>query len=314
MYLTLTVNWIMYPTLFIWMEICLGIFCPILMMAGLTLLGIAVVYMTAGQIDGKVLISYLLPIVKIVSATTVNMKPRKNMRFWTFLNGGCIKISEPCGTTSQLRHYLDTNPATWVLASIIVTSVLIATMYFVLYGLIVSNASPLTIDDCNEYNWICYRGKTIIRDEISCTEASTPANTTNAICYRFISLRETDNVGSGLAGAAAIYYLAIHIIPYMVYVILLLERLKKTKLWSLPILILGAICGILSVLSLVIFRFSISLLQLLLLSICLMAVGVLVGFSDTKVILEEPEVRKSIITAIDSKNTFKLQEMLRVHE
>ena len=66
----------------------LGLLCPVTMLIGFTLLGIVVMYATAGQVDGKVLISYLLPTVDLVSATTTSDLKRKT-RYWKFA-GVCI--------------------------------------------------------------------------------------------------------------------------------------------------------------------------------------------------------------------------------
>ena len=69
-------------------KIILGVLCPVTMLIGCTLLGIVVMYATAGQVDGKVLISYLLPTVDLVSATTTSDLKRKT-RYWKFA-GVCI--------------------------------------------------------------------------------------------------------------------------------------------------------------------------------------------------------------------------------
>ena len=92
-----TVKWIFFATLtkmdrslemYTAMTTALGLLCPITMLIGCTLLGIVVMYATAGQVDGKVLISYLLPTVDLVSAVTTSDLKRKT-RYWKFA-GVCI--------------------------------------------------------------------------------------------------------------------------------------------------------------------------------------------------------------------------------
>ena len=301
--------------MFVVMQVCLGIFCPVLLMGGFTLLGIALEYATAGQVDCRILISYLLPTVKIVLTTTVS-KPRKNQQYWAFSNGGCIRIKEPCGSKSQLRHYFDTTPATWKLMVIVYFTALVSTIFFVLYGLTKTETSNLTVADCDKYGWICLKGETLYREEISCVNASYSLQVgKNAVrCYRFRHPLELDDIWSELAGAVAIHIIAINAIPLIINGILFLQKLKKTKLWALPLLILGGLGVTISIACVNVFQFSSSIIHFLLVSFCMLAIGALIAFSNIDIMIYAPDVRRSIIVGIDYKNTYVLEEKLQSKE
>ena len=294
-------------------QVCLGIFCPVLLMAGFTLLGIVLEYATAGQVDCRILISHLLPTVKTALATTVS-EPRKNLLYWTFCNGGCIRIKDPCGNKSQLRHYFDTTPATWILMVIVYVSVLVSTIFFVLYGLTKTETSNITVADCDKYNWICLDGETLYREEISCVNASYLMGKNTVRCYRFRELLELDDIWSEIAGVVSIYIIAINVIPLIIHGIVFLQKLKKTKLWSLPFLIMGGLGVIICIVCINIFRFSSSIIHFILASFCMLAIGALVVFSNIDIMIYAPDVRRSIIVGIDYKNTYALEEKLQLKE
>ena len=301
--------------IFVVIQVCLGIFCPVLLMGGFTLLGIALEYATAGQVDCRILISYLLPTVKIVLTTTVS-KPRKNLQYWAFSNGGCIRIKEPCGSKSQLRHYFDTTPATWTLMVIVYFSALVSTIFFVVYGLTLKSENDLTVAECDEYGWICLEGETLYREEISCVNASYSLQVgKNAVrCYRFRQPLELDDIGSGLAGAVAIYIVAINAIPLIIHGILFLQKLKKTKLWASPFLVLGGLGVTISIACANVFRLSSSIIHLSLVSFCVLAIGALIASSNIDIMIYALDVRRSIIVGIDYKNTYVLEEKLQSKE
>ena len=297
--------------LFVVMQVCLGIFCPVLLMAGFTLLGIVLEYATAGQVDCRILISYLLPTVKMVLTTTVS-KPRKNLQYWAFSNGGCIRIKEPFGKVSQLRHYFDTTPATWTLMVIVYFTILVSSMFFIIYGFLKFETCDLTIAKCNKYNWICYKSDSIVREAIPCVNASVLSGTTAVMCSRFRRSHELDDIWSAIAGAVAIHIIAVNVIPLIIHGILFLEKLKKTKLWALPFLMLGIMGVIIFSAFIIFFRFSSSAIEFLLVSLCMLAIGALVAFSNIDIMIYAPNVRRSIIVGIDYKNTYALEEKLQL--
>lgn len=293
----------------------LSILCPILAMVGCTLLGIALSYATCGQVDGKRFIVYLLPMVKMATVTTMN-KPARKLQFWTFSTGACIAINKPRGGITQLRRYLDTTPATWVLMLIIYISVLVSTGFFVDFGVVIRKDFNPTSDDCSKYNWHCYeKVNTMQGGAVACGHGGDTSNVTEElICYRFSDLSELEDVGVALGGALAVYLVSTYFIPYLIRIWLLLEKLKTTKLWALPPLVLGCV-GTVGTLALTVFYPSSSVTtHSMLVSLCLIAIGILVALSRTQVIIYPPEVQRSVIVQVDCQDTYKIAMRLQTRE
>ncbi len=76
-------------------------------------------YTSAGQIDFRVILSYMLASVKLVNGEVVH-PTRLTFRYWMIGEFFYIRLRTPRGNAKQLRYYIDRTPATYFLAAIVV--------------------------------------------------------------------------------------------------------------------------------------------------------------------------------------------------
>ena len=180
-------------------------------------------------------------------------------------------IKNPRGNVTQLRHYLDTTPATWTLMLFIYFSVVVAFVFFVNFGLVVRVDGTMEPEECDRHNWHCYVVD-IVQVLMPCIEAHNTSNT-KVICYRLSTGSELDNIGVGVGGAVAVYLIATYLLPLLIQGVLMLEKVKKTKLWSVLIMVVGIAGFIISLTSMVFFPLSSNIIHALLFSLCMLPIG-----------------------------------------
>ncbi len=285
-------------------NVVLNILCPAFTIIGLLLFLHVVMYTSAGQIDFRVILSYMLASVKLVNGEMIH-PPKLTYKYWVIGEFFYIRLRTPRGNPKQLRYYIDRTPATHFLAAVVVLAFTLAA-WLCLEALLVENltiTTPITDDDCNGHT--CVRGLT----PVSCSDVlnSTEKETLDCILFR-IQLDILDSSFQVIT-AFLVYIGAVQLLRFIITTFSILLLIYTTKIWGVVLLI----CHILLFLALVVLVIMedmdfASKAQLTALPILFLPMDLLLLSGGVREVIEEPQRTRGIM--VQPKQHFEgLQHM-----
>ena len=213
-------------------NIVLNILCPAFAIIGLLLFLHVVMYTSAGQIDFRHILSYMLASVKLVNGEVVH-PPKLTFKYWMIGDLFYIRLRTPRGNPKQLRYYIDRTPATYFLAAVVVLAFTLAA-WLCLEALLVETVTittPITDDDCNGHT--CVRGLT----PVSCSDVLniTEKETLDCILFR-IQLDILDSSFQVIT-AFLVYIGTVQLLRFIITTVSILLLIYTTKTWGVVLLI-----------------------------------------------------------------------------
>ena len=272
-------------------NVVLNILCPAFAIIGLLLFLHVVMYTSAGQIDFRVIISYMLASVKLVNGEMIH-PPKLTFKYWVIGEFFYIRLRTPRGNPKQLRYYIDRTPATYFLAAVVILAFTLG-VWLCLEALLVENltiTTPITDDDCNGHT--CVRGLT----PVSCSDVLniTEKETLDCILFRI----QLDILASSFQVITAflVYIGAIQLLRFIITIFSILLLIYTTKIWGVVLLI----CHILLFLALVVLVITedmdfASKAQLTALPILFLPMDLLLLSGGVREVIEEPQRTRGIM-------------------
>ena len=283
-------------------NLALNILCPAFGIIGVLLILNVVTYTSAGQIDFRVLYSYMLASTKIVYGELIH-PPKLTFKFWVIGELFYLRLRTPQGNPKHLRYYIDRTPATYFLAAFVCLAFTLA-MWACLEVMLLDSVTvttPVTEDDCSGYT--CLHGWT----PVSCSKAVHLNITDNVILYCILFRVEVSIYHSSnkLIAAVLLYIAAVQLLKWIVTTVAFLLLICQTKIWGV-ILLISHILLFIAILVIVIEMDSVDLntkANLTAIPILFIPMDFLLLSGGIKHAIQEPERTRCII--VKPKNYFK---------
>ena len=273
-------------------SVVLNILCPAFAIFGLLLFLHVVMYTSAGQIDFRLLLSYMLASVKLVNGEVVH-PPKLTFKYWMIGDLFYIRLRIPRGNPKQLRYYIDRTPATYFLAAIVVLAFTLAA-WLCLEALLLDTltiTTPVTDDDLSGY--ICLRGLTAL----SHTEVLNVNDTMTLNCVLFRIQLNIYHSSNELITAIILYIAAVELLKFIVTAVSILLLVYRSKIWGVVLLICNLLLFI-AVLVIVTVMDSIGAptkAKLTALPILFLPMGFLLLSGGVREVIQEPQKTRGII-------------------
>ena len=213
-------------------SVVLNILCPAFAIFGIFLFLHVVMYTSAGQIDFRVILSYMLASVKLVNGEVVP-PPRLNFKYWMIGDLFYIRLRTPRGNPKQLRYYIDRTPATYVLAAVVVLAFTLAA-WLCLEALLVESltiTTPVTDDDFSGYT--CVHGLTAL----SHTDVLNVNDTRTLNCVLFRIQFNIYHSSNELITAILLYIAAVQLLKFLATIVSILLLVYRSKIWGVVLLL-----------------------------------------------------------------------------
>lgn len=274
---------------FIVPELILGLICPLLACVGCALLAIVGKYITAEQIDLRIIIPQMLP--------SVVLKPEKSSMYWVIIEHFHIELRKPWGQAGELKHAISRNLSTWLLAVIVGLAVTLSASSFinrsVVQTLTVPTAEFLEESDiCLTYS--CFTAVTFNHLNVTCSDVNSMdwTNINIVHCFKFIPL--SSETIANLAIAVSFYLATVYFIQVIFVVATVLHVEKSHIVWGIFFVIAGVVTfgGALFYIFLPHFakiRLDVILAgQIILVAVYLVIIGVLLCTGDVYAVKKKP--------------------------
>ena len=218
---------------YIIVEVIVGLVMPILLVIAAAIFSVFLEYITKGSIEARVIISRLLPVVKIVQG--------EEHDYWVILDRFYFQLSTHdkdmrSGKAKSCGNMCSTTPATWIITIIVALAFLLATSYFMNSNI----TQQTTLKSCPHvsYEVDCFNKSTY--NYIDCqNEEVANMNFTLIHCFRFLRFGRDSDVIGGLARAFAFYLATLAFFTTAFHVVNVLLNFKPTRLWGIGYVILG---------------------------------------------------------------------------
>jgi hypothetical protein len=224
---------------YIVVELLVGLVMPISVIISFTIFAIFLEYITQGSIDGRVLITRLLPVVRVVEG--------EENDYWVILNRFYFQMSSH---DSKVRHnekpkscidMCSRTPSTWIITTIVSIGFLMGVSYFM--NATVAQQTNLTQCPRVVYEIDCFNGSF---SYVDCSDASQASNVTALHCFRFLRFGQDSDIVGGLSRAFAFYLTAVAFFATSFHVVEILINFKPSRLWGIPFLVLGVVLFIIA--------------------------------------------------------------------
>ena len=283
-------------------KIVLNILCPAFGIVGLFLVLNVVTYISAGQIDCRVLYSFMLASAKIVNAELVH-PPKLTFKLWVIGDLFYLRLRTPRGNPKHLSYYIDRTPATYFLAAFVCLAFTVAA-WLCLEAMLwesVTVTTPVTEDDCSGYT--CLHRWT----PVSCSEAVHLNITDNTMLFCVLFRVEVNIYHSSnkLIAAVILYIAAVQLLKWIATIIAFLLLIYQTRIWGV-VLLIGLILLFIAILVIVIETDSIDLTtkaKLVAIPILFIPMNFLLLSGGIKHAIQEPQRTRCII--VKSKQYFE---------
>ena len=212
--------------------VVLNILCPAFAIFGLLLILHVVMYTSAGQIDFRLILSYMLASVRIVNGEMIH-PPKLTFKYWMIGDLFYIRQRTPRGNPKQLRYYIDRTPATYFLAAIVVLAFTLAA-WLCLEALLVETltiTTPITDNDCNGHT--CVRGLT----PVSCSDVLNITEKETLDCFLFRTQLDILDSSLQVITAFLLYIAAVQLLRFIISTVSILLLIYTTKIWGVVLLI-----------------------------------------------------------------------------
>lgn len=262
--LVLYVLFLLYPLVVLWMivvaydffnqatfqvwpfivtELIVGLVCPIFLLIGSALLSIVIAFVTAEQVDLRIVIQRMLPSVVLVNGQTCDDNPT-TFKFWVIVDQFYIKLKEPFGKLGQLRHAIDRNLSTWLIVLIGGLAMILTVSYFVNQTLVQALTVPvqeylMESDIC--VNYACFNETNFAYFDVNCSDVSaTNFEFTSFLhCFRFLEFGKDADIITNLGVSVGFYLATVHFFQIIFIVITILMHIKPTKAWGILMMVAG---------------------------------------------------------------------------
>ena len=230
-------------TVYIVVEVLVGLITPTIAIISASLYSVFLEYVTQGSLDARVIITRLLPVVKLVKGL--------RSQYWVIGNRFYFEIkkldfssrhdeedtdgnddddSVPC------TKYCSRTPSTWILAIIVSLGFLLSTSYFMNENI----TEQITVRSCphSSIETDCFNQTTF--DYVDCSDPDV-SNTTYELlhCFRFLRFgRDTDIIG-GVSRSFAFYLATLAFFTSAFHIANVLINFLPTKLWGVGFIIIS---------------------------------------------------------------------------
>ena len=221
----------MWP--YIIVEVIVGLVMPILLVIAVIIFSVFLEYITKGSIEARVIISRLLPVIKIVQG--------ENYDYWVILDRFYFQLTTHdrdmrLGKAKSCGKMCSTTPATWIITIIVALAFLLATSYFMNSN--ITQQTTLTSCPHVSYEVDCFNKSTY--NYIDCqNEEVANISFTLIHCFRFLRFGRDSDVIGGIARAFAFYLATLAFFTTAFHVVNVLVNFKPTRLWGIGYVILG---------------------------------------------------------------------------
>ena len=291
--------------IYILVELLVGLITPILAVIAAAIFSIFLEYITQGSIDGRVLITRFLPVVKLV-------KGQKH-QYWTIFDRFYFELS-PHDVSSreeddtdddhyvQCSRYCSRTPATWILATIVSLAFLLAVSYFMNQNI----TQQMTVRSCphESVEVDCFNQTNF--NYINCDDPEIANSTFELLhCFRFLRFGRDSDIIGGLSRSFAFYLATLAFFSSAFHVADILINFQPSKLWGilfvvLSVLMTGAGLAIMLTEEAVILRIDIiQTIQVYFVAIFIFLIGLLLLLGKWWQRLSEPGKGKSGRVALE---------------
>ena len=218
---------------YIVVEVIVGLVMPILLVIAVIIFSVFLEYITKGSIEARVIISKLLPVIKIVEGEKYD--------YWVILDRFYFQLTPHdrdmrSGKAKSCGKMCSTTPATWIITIIVGLAFLLAASYFMNSN--ITQQTTLTSCPHVSYEVDCFNKTTY--NYINCQDEEVAnMNFTLIHCFRFLRFGRDSDVIGGIARAFAFYLATLAFFTLAFHVVNVLINFKPTRLWGIGYVILG---------------------------------------------------------------------------
>lgn len=212
---------------------------PILIIIAASIFAIFLEYITQGSIDARVLITRLLPVVKLVRG--------EKYEYWSITDRFYFQLSSHDSNfrsnskPKSCAAMCSRTPATWIITAIVALSFLLSVSYFINSNI----AQQFTLQSCPHISAEvdCFN-RTF--HYVDCQDNSFD-NTTTLHCFRFLRFGVDSDVIGDLSRAFAFYLATLAFFTTAFQIANVLINFKPSRLWGILFIGLGIIMVIVAI-------------------------------------------------------------------
>lgn len=224
------VNKVVWP--YIVVEVIVGLVMPLAVVFAAIVFSIYLEYATNGSVDPRVLVTRLLPVVKLVKG--------KKYTYWSILDRFYFQLS-PNDDFREIKQScsqkISRSPSTWIITAIVSLAFLLAVSYFMNANI----TSQTTLRSCphTSVEIDCFNTSSLVY--VDCNDPDIEQlNFTSLHCFRFLQFgRDSDAIG-GLSRAFAFYLATLAFFGTAFHVAKILIDFQPSRLWG-SVFIVGGI-------------------------------------------------------------------------
>lgn len=221
---------------YILVEFIVGLVMPILVVLAAVLFSVFLEYVTQGSIDPRVLISRLLPVIKLLKG--------EKYEYWSILDrfyfqlsshDSMIRSDKPAPCYTKCSH----SPSTWIITVIVALAFLLSVSYF-MNSNITTQTTQRSCPPQSGPEVDCFNTSSFTY--VDCTDPNIQEmNFTVLHCFRFLRFGRDSDVIGGLSRAFAFYLATLAFFTTAFHIADILINFQPTRLWGLGFIIFGII-------------------------------------------------------------------------
>ena len=209
---------------------------PVLVIIATCVFGTFLEYITQGGVDARVLLTRLLPVVKLVQG--------EHYEYWSIMDRFYFQLSSHDSNYRSKKkqplsclNMCSRTPATWIITAIVALSFWLAVSYFINSNI----AQQTTLKACPHPSQEidCFNGTL---GYIDCeNQEFTVSNNTVLHCFRFLRFGKDSDIIGDLSRAFAFYLATIAFFTTAFQIANVLINFKPSRLWGILFVALGII-------------------------------------------------------------------------
>lgn len=221
---------------YILVEVVVGLVMPILVIFSAIVFSVYLEYTTQGSIDARVIITRLLPVIKLLKGEKYD--------YWSILDRFYFQLSLHDsefrnGKPSSCQNMCSKSPSTWIITIIVSLAFLLSVSYFMNTNI----TSQVTLRRCPPQigpEMDCFNTSSFLY--VDCTNDDVEQmNFTSLHCFRFLRFGRDSDVIGGLSRAFAFYLATLAFFTTAFHIANVLINFQPSRLWGLGFMIIGVL-------------------------------------------------------------------------
>lgn len=225
------INKVVWP--YIVVEVIVGLVMPVAVIIAAIVFSIYLEYTTNGSVDPRVLVTRLLPVVKLVEGDEYS--------YWSILDRFYFQLSKNDNFREKKQscsHKISRSPSTWIITAIVSLAFLLAVSYFMNANI----TSQATVRSCPHASVETDCFNTSSLTYVDCNDPDIEQfNFTALHCFQFLRFGRDSDVIGGFSRAFAFYLATLAFFGSAFHTAKILIDFQPSRLWGLGFVFGGVV-------------------------------------------------------------------------